>query len=172
MSDFPNIDLGKWGKVIELVGALTNVGGQIYGGISESQAAEENKQRAKELAVAATDKAAYAAELKRAEGRRLVATQRAKYAKAGVQLSEGSPLAVMAQTMDAIEKDALMIEKGGQVEAGGYLSQARLYSKQASSDLWGGIVSGGGSLLTAAGSFLKPKKYAPTTEDEYTQGLW
>ncbi len=172
MSNFPNIDLGKWGKVIELVGALTNVGGQIYGGVTESQAAEENKQRAKELAVAATDKAAYAAELKRAEGRRLVATQRAKYAKAGVQLSEGSPLAVMAQTMDAIEKDALMIERGGQVEAGGYQSEARLYAKRASSELWGGMIKGGGSLLTAGMDFLKPKKYAPAKEKEYTQGLW
>jgi hypothetical protein len=170
MSSFANIDLGNWGKIIEIVGSLTNVGGQIYGGITESQAAEENKKRAQELAVAATDKAAYEAELKRSEGRRLIATQRAGYAKSGVQLA-GSPLAVMSQTMSDIEKDALMIEKGGQVEAGGYQSEAKLYKKRATSELWGGIISGGGSLLTSAGSWLKPTKPL-TTFVKDTIGAW
>ena len=160
MSGFVSgMNLGSLGKVVEIVGAMTRVGGQIYAGVSESQAAGENKRRAEELAAASTKRANYEAELKRAEGRRLVATQKVRYAKAGVQVGEGSPLAVMAQTMTDIEKDALMIEEGGRVEAGGYLSEARLYKKRAEQSLWGGVIKGGGSLLTSAAGWLKPKPY-------------
>lgn len=156
MSGFGNVDLGKLGKVIEIINTITETGGQISAGVSESQAAEENKERAEALAVATTRRSAYEAELKRREGRRLVSTQKTRYAKAGVQ-PEGSPLAVMAQTMTDIEKDAMMIEEEGRVEAGGYRHEASLYKRQATQSLWGGIAKGGGSLLTSAAGWLKPK---------------
>lgn len=152
-----SIDLGKWGKVFEIVSAITEATGQIYGGISESQAAEENRKRSEALAAAATERATYEAELKRREGRRLKGTQTARYAASGVQMG-GSPLAVMAQTMADIEKDAMMIEKGGRVEAGGYRHEAQLYKMQGQQSLWGGIIKGGSSLLTSAAGWLRPKE--------------
>ena len=38
MSGFGNVDLGRWGKVVEIVNTITQTGGQIYAGVSESQA--------------------------------------------------------------------------------------------------------------------------------------
>lgn len=58
--------------------------------------------------------AAYEESKLRKGGERLKARQKVLYAKAGVT-PEGSPLDVMEQTAAELEKDALMIRRGGQL---------------------------------------------------------
>ena len=77
--------------------------------------------------------------------RRLLASQRALYAKAGVDISSGSPLTVMADTAAEGEKEALNIRFGAKEEAG----FRRFYGKQANA---AGRRAAGASLLTGLGS--------------------
>jgi len=77
--------------------------------------------------------------------RRLLASQRAMYAKAGVDISSGSPLTVMADTAAEGEKEALNIRFGAKEEAG----FRRFYGKQAAT---AGRRAAGATLLTGLGS--------------------
>jgi hypothetical protein len=61
---------------------------------------------------------AMAEEQSRAKLKRLLASQRALYAKAGVDLSSGSPLTMMVATAEEGEKEALNIRLGTREEAG------------------------------------------------------
>ena len=66
-------------------------------------------------------------ELSRERLSKLMASQRALYAKAGVDISSGSPLLVLAETAAEGEKEALAIRRGGKEEA----TLERYYGKQA-----------------------------------------
>lgn len=58
--------------------------------------------------------------------RRLLATQRALYAKAGVDLTSGSPLAVLGETAEEGEEAALALRHEGAVEVTRLRNQAQL----------------------------------------------
>lgn len=76
--------------------------------------------------------------------RKLLSSQRALYAKAGVDLSSGSPLLVMEETAYEGEKEALAIRTGAQEES----SLLRFYGSSASR---AGTIGSGGTLLTGLG---------------------
>jgi len=63
----------------------------------------------------------------REKTRKLLGTQRALFAKAGVDISEGSPLLIMAETAREGEEEALAIRRGGKEEA----RLERFYGRQA-----------------------------------------
>lgn len=94
---------------------------------AESQAAwhEYNAQLAEREARETQEAAAYEEEKLRKGGVRLKATQRARYAKAGVGF-EGSPLDVLEQTAYELETEALMIRRGGQAGYQRYTAEAGL----------------------------------------------
>lgn len=146
---------GGVGKLAQVIGTIAQVAGQITGGISEADAARENEKRSKLVAAAVLRRSEYEAELRRREGRRLRSKQQALFAKSGVEMA-GTPLAIMDEAIAEAEMDALMIEEQGQVEAGGYLHEAKLYKKSAKQSTTGGFIKGGTTLLTSAGSWLRP----------------
>lgn len=94
---------------------------------AESQAAwHEYSARLSEREARETQEAAaYEEEKLRKAGVRLKATQRARYAKAGVML-EGSPEDVLVETAEEIAMDALMIRRGGMAGAQRYTAEAAL----------------------------------------------
>lgn len=73
------------------------------------------------------DKGKVAENNERAKLQQLLASQRALYAKAGVDMASGSPLAVMAFTAQEGEKDALNIRVDAQNES----SMLKYYGRQA-----------------------------------------
>ena len=74
-----------------------------------------------------TGKKYEAAELQhRDKVRRLLATQRALYAKAGVDLTSGSPLAVLGETAEEGEEASLALRHEGAVEVTRLRNQAQL----------------------------------------------
>ena len=72
------------------------------------------------------EKAAYEEGIQREEASKLLSEQRVRYAKSGVNIAEGSPLLVMADSAAKAEKDALAIRWGGNVAATGQENQSTL----------------------------------------------
>lgn len=94
-------------------------------GVSEAALRKYNAQLAEREAREAQEAAAYEETRFRKGGERLKATQRTRYAKAGVTF-EGTPSDVMEETASELERDALMIRRGGQVGAQRLTAEAAL----------------------------------------------
>lgn len=75
---------------------------------------------------------------------KLMARQRALYAKAGVDMSSGSPLLVLSETAAEGEREALAIRTGAKEES----SLERFYGEQARR---AGAIGAGGTFLTGLG---------------------
>lgn len=100
----------------------------------------------------------------RRNGFRLMSSQQAGFAASGVRL-EGSPLAVMQETRNESELDALKAEYGGQLQAGRLRQEAaqrRFAGKQA---YQGGLFGAGSTLLTGGlGAFGQYKRMGQQQE--------
>lgn len=110
--------------------------GQVIAGRAEKKVYEEN-------AKVALQKAAYEEEKSRKRTKYLLGTQRTLYAKAGVDISSGSPLAFGIYTASEGEKEALMERWGGEVEA----KKQERYGRAA---MQKGITGGISTFLTGA----------------------
>ena len=137
------------GAIIGIVAALVSAGTAVY---SAQQQKKTSAYRA-QLAEQAGEEVAAGTEIDvarhQSEVRRLRATQRAKYAKAGVKM-EGSPLEVLADTQAQADLDEMLIRYGGQVSAGAYERQG-MFSRQAGrSAETSGYIKAGTSLLAGA----------------------
>jgi len=159
-----------------MLGTILTIGGSLLGAWSSYQAGKaqqsylEKSAKAAEADAAAQTKASEtAAKLLRERGarlvrdegiagRRLISSQRAGYAKAGVRLV-GTPAEVITQTIADvdrtvaetsrdIEADALAILELGTTEASRALSLASQYSDQAGYALAAGYAQSGATLLT------------------------
>ena len=89
-------------------------------------------------AEAARQSAAFEEVKQRREARRLKAAQRARYAKGGVVMTEGTPLRVLTETAAEAELDALAIRYAGEVKAKGYEAQAHISEMEADVSRWEG----------------------------------
>lgn len=147
---------GTVGKIFEALGTVTEVGGTIYGGVSA-------EQQSRVAAASVMRRAGYEAKLRRKEGKRLVGTQQARFAKSGVEPT-GTPLEVMSESIREAEMDALMIEMQGKEEAKQYRETGR-------GEMISSLISGGSTLLTRAGGLLKDKK-RKTTSTPPTKYSW
>jgi len=114
---------------------------------SEKEIAEYNASVREEDAAAAETQAQEEADLHRDRVRRLMATQRAGYAKAGVT-RQGSPLAVLSDTLSEGEKDAMAILAQGMTTASRYRSDAYGYRMTGSAAWKGGQLKTVSTLLT------------------------
>jgi hypothetical protein len=98
---------------------------------------------------------------KRDENRRLLATQRGKYAKAGV-VEEGTPLEVMAESAKFLELDALEMSRQSSTRTALLRAQAQRDRAIGSSTAKAYGLQAGASLLNgasqAAGGYLSYKK--------------
>ena len=165
---------------IAIITSAAGTGMQMKGQYEAGKAAERqakdeaaldeyNAKLAEREATESKEAAAYEESKFRKGAERLKATQRARYAKAGITF-EGSPLDVMAQTASELEMDALMIRRGGQLGYQRYTAESELYKYAGRSALlrgrsarrasqWGMAATGmkGGSELAFLSS-LRGKK--------------
>ena len=131
MPAIPYIALGVMG-----LGTVTSAVGQIKQGKAQREAYEQNAEIARQNAIATEKQAAYEESMQREKANALKSRQRALYAKAGVDITSGSPLIVLSEDMERAEADALAIRYGGSVKKTQYLNQANLsdyYGSQAES---------------------------------------
>jgi hypothetical protein len=133
---------------VSVAGTALSAVGRYRAGKAQAAAFEYNADIDRKKAVIAEDRS-------RARLRRLMGSQRALYAKAGVDLSSGSPLEVLAFTAAEGEKEALNIRQFGQ-EAGDIGDFSADAARQA------GNIGAGATLLTglgqAAGTFFQTKR--------------
>jgi hypothetical protein len=106
---------------------------------------------------------------KRKENARFLASQRARYAKAGV-LEEGTPLELLAENAGNLEMEALDYQRQTRIQAAGLRAGGRMERDMANAQARAAQIGAGSSLLSGAatvagsayqfgqaGAFTKPK---------------
>ena len=135
------------GMAMSAVGMMTSsyMQGQQQSAMYKYQAGVANNQ-----AIAAQQQAQYEADRQSEKAKKLGASQEAQYASSGMVGTEGSPLAIMADTAGSAQLDNLSILHNGQL---GYLrgtSSATGYNYMADSASSTGNLKAGTSLLSGA----------------------
>jgi hypothetical protein len=156
----------------ELAIAATVIGGGVmaYGQYQQGQAAkavgseqkrisEHNARVAEMQAKEAENKALYEAGLHRRRTASMIGAQRAGLAMAGVSLTDGSPLALLAETAALAETDTQMILREGSITGSMYRAKAWEDRAIGSVSAWegksrarAGTMQAGGTLLATLGS--------------------
>jgi len=138
MSELVNVisKPGFW-QGLSAVGSAVSGYSQITQGKRHQDIYEEN-------ANIAIQKARYEEDKSRRKTKRMLGTQRALYAKVGVDITSGSPLLIMSETAAEGEYEAEMIKWGGETEA----QQLKRYGKEAKR---AGMIAGTSTFLTGLG---------------------
>ncbi len=153
------------------LGTVTSAMGQIQQGKAQQEAYDTNAEIARQNAINVEKSATYEESIQREKADALKSRQRALYAKAGVDITSGSPLLVMAEDMERAEADAQAIRYAGNVKKTSYLNQANMnefYGEQAYSAGKTGAFS---TILGGIGSmgmnYLQLKGTASTKDMKY-----
>lgn len=139
------------GLATSLVGAGLSAYGQYRQGEAQQEAYNANAKVAEENAKAAKESSAWEEQQSRLRLTRLMGTQRTLYAKAGVDLSSGSPLMVLADTAAKGAEEVQAIRYGGDVAATQQLNQARLDRMYGKNAYNAGMIGAGSTFLTGLG---------------------
>jgi len=126
-------------STITAIAALGQAGAQIGTGVAARDAARGQAREARR-------RGAVVAEDERRKGRRLAGKQRALFAKGGVEIDEGTPLDVLAQTAADAELNALRAAFSFEQQAEDFKSAGRVALTQ-------GLLGAGGTILGQAQSF-------------------
>jgi hypothetical protein len=122
---------------VSLIGSGISAIGTYKAGQAQAKAYEYNAKMA-------TEQAAYEEEQSREKFKQLMGQQKALYAKAGVSLTSGSPLLVLAEQASEAEEEALNIRYAG-------ANQATMYKWQAEQAKQAGTIGAFGSFLSGLG---------------------
>jgi hypothetical protein len=143
--------------IIAIVGASAAVAGTAvatYAAYQQGQQAQAagkyNAKVAENQALAARQAAGLRADDLRARARAIESTNVARAAGGGILPTAGSPLFVMADNAMQAELDAQRVQYGGEVEAVGFQSQARLARFGARRASEAGMFRAGSTLLSGA----------------------
>lgn len=124
------------GIALAAAGTATAVAGQVKAGNAAERAGEFN-------ANTATEAATIKEEQQRLADRRTLASARATVGSSGIDAASGSPLDVMAESARQAEMNALIIRRGGVLDA----YSARVAGRNAQS---ASRIAAAGTLLTGA----------------------
>lgn len=109
------------------IAAATTAAASTYAAY-ETKRAGEREEGVREVRAQQIERKAREEEAEsREKVKRLLASQRALYAKAGVDITSGSPLLVMVETEEEGEEEALAIRRGGREGA----AMERFYGSEA-----------------------------------------
>ena len=143
--------------IATVVSIVATVASTALGAYQSYQQGQQNQALAKYNARVAENQALqarYAAQVKEEQHRarilRLAGTARAGVGASGIEES-GSPLLVMADSLEQAELDAQRIRYGGEVSAQGLESEARLQRFMGRQAASAGLFNAGGTLLSGAG---------------------
>ncbi|HXG17186.1 MAG TPA: hypothetical protein VNK50_13120 [Calidithermus sp.] len=132
-------------------------------GQAQAAAMRYNARLAEQQALASRQAAAFEAERARERSRRLLARARAIYGTTGVEVNEGSPLLVLADSARQAELEAQTIQYGGELRARQAQGQANLESFQARLASRAGTIGAGATLLSGAARIAGPQLYSGTS---------
>lgn len=162
------------------IAAVAGAAVSAYGAVKQGQYAkassEYNAQIAQRDALAAQQKAEYDAETSERKFKSLIGRQRALYAKAGVDITTGSPLLMMSLQAEEAERDRQAILYSGKTAAQSDIDRMNLFKFQGGAAETAGYISGGSTFLTGlanAGSSMpqgtKKKSYSTFSD---SQNYW
>lgn len=130
--------------------AATGAGISAYGtyqaGKQEKANAKYNAQMQEQMAAEERQQGRYAVGMQLERGEAFKAKQRAMFSKARVT-GPGTPMLVLQDAADKIERDISMTLGGGQTRSNYYLGQAGLTRMQGRSRSRAGVIGAGTSLL-------------------------
>lgn len=145
------------------------VASAVGGGVAAYSSYQQGKaqQRLNNYNAAVNDQAALdrerdarvAANAQRAQAQRLMARQRALWAKAGVVGSAGTPLLVQAEQAGQLELGALETERTGNVQAGQLRQQAVIDRMAGKAARTAGNLNAAATILQTAGSVSSSAAY-------------
>lgn len=135
--------------VVAVVSAAASAAASLHAAKQQEKIGEYNAKISENNAISVRQQATFEADKQRENTRKLLAIQRAGFAKSGVGLG-GSPLLVMEQTARDAELDAQTIEYGGEVKAAGYQSSAGLSLMESSAAASASRWKAGTTLLSGA----------------------
>lgn len=120
----------------------------VQQGMAANAAAKYNARVSENNARQAELSAKYDEDRHRDNVMRLMGSQRARYAAAGIDPNSDTALDVMADTAIQSELDALALRYGGKVQSSAYKDQANLDRAAGKNAMMAGYMGAGGSLLT------------------------
>ena len=133
---------------IAAAGAAIAAYGAIQQGQTAKAAGEYNARIAERDSLAAQQKAEYDAESSTEKFKSLLGRQRALYAKAGVDITEGSPLLMMSFQAEQAEKDRQAILYAGKTQSQSDIDKANLFRFTGGRAETAGYISGGSTFLS------------------------
>jgi hypothetical protein len=136
-------------------GTMMQVKGQQDAAAAQQQAGEYNAQIDEANAAEAKDQAAQEEQITREKYARVMATQRANYGAAGVEISSGSPLAVLQDQAYQAERDALNVRWKGAVNYDKFMNQANLERFYGATAVNTANTQGVATILKGAGSIMQ-----------------
>lgn len=160
------------GDIMAGIGAATAVAGAIGQGQAAAKTARYNAAVAENEATAARNMAAFEENRHRRATARLLSSQRAAFGASGVESGSGTPLAVLGESAEQAELDALAIRRAGTVQEAKLRSQAAADRLYAGAYSRAGYTGAGTSLLTGlsrVGSFGKGAKLPKTKTESHLQ---
>jgi hypothetical protein len=156
-----------------IVGAAVSAYGAVKQGQYAKASADYNAEISARDALAAKQKAEYDADTSALKFKQLLGKQRALYAKAGVDITEGSPLLMMSFQAEQAERDKQAILYGGKTQSQSDLDRANLFRMSGANSQTAGYISGGSTFLSGlanAGTYSKgnTKTYSTFTDPKNT----
>ncbi|MEM7122067.1 MAG: hypothetical protein AAF563_12360 [Pseudomonadota bacterium] len=151
-------------ELVLLAATVVSAGAAVAQGVQASNAAKANAKALEADAIATQQSARLQEQQSRRQTARLLATQRARFGKAGVTL-QGTPLLVQDETAAEGELEARIIRFGGNVDATSLRNSAAVQRSEASALRTGGFLNAGQTLLAGAdaGAFgSRGRTTAPT----------
>lgn len=153
--------------MLPMLSTMATIGGTVISAMGQmqagkAQAASDNFQakQSKILAEDALKRGAQAEEAKRRETAQLQSRQQAVMAASNLDITSGSPLAILGDTAALGELDASIIKSNAAREAQQYNTQGKLFSLSASNAKSAGMIGAFGTVLGGVGT-LADKWYKP-----------
>lgn len=146
------------GTALQALGLVASVGGSLAGAKASENVSNYNVKVAENNATAERQRAAYDAGLQRDQVRRVVGAQRAAGAASGLDITSGTPVAVLGDTAKQGELDVLARLYSGESAATAYQNDARRMKAEGRAQKQAGFINAGTSLLSGFG---KMASYRP-----------
>lgn len=137
--------------IFSAIGTVVSAVGSIAAGQQQQQVANYNAKVAENTATAERQRASYEAGLIEDDKRRVLAMQRAGAASAGLEVSQGTPVAVLGDSAKAGELDILARKYSGEAAATAYGNDATRFRAEGRAASTAGIIGGFSSILGGFG---------------------
>ena len=134
-------------------GAGIMAGAQLENGLYQGQVAKNNQYIANQNADLALYKGTQAVNASQQATAQTVGKERAGYGAGNIEVNSGTALQTQMDTARIGSIDAQTITQNAQRSAWGYQQQAAMFGAQSKADVYGGLMSGAGSLLGGGSNF-------------------